>query len=81
MGIENARAAGLPAHAMVFLSEPPVFTEQDNVFHATYRSNDSVFSVAFTPCTLLAGIAAAQRAYCDWDIAQRISRPVRTRQK
>lgn len=70
MGIEKARAEKWPAHATVFLEEPPVFTERGNVFYATYRSNDSVFSVAFRPCTFHAGIVLAQAALAKWKVKQ-----------
>lgn len=80
MGAEGRSRAGmLPQHATVFIQEPPRFTESGNVFRAEYSSGDSVFAVAFTPHTLLAGIEAARRAYSAWEAAQQAHRPVRAR--
>jgi hypothetical protein len=64
------RRLALPQHATVFIKEPPRFEEDGNVFHASYGSGDAVFSVAFTPHTLLAGIEAAKRAYSEWAARQ-----------
>lgn len=62
---------GLPRKATVFLDRPPVIEPKGDFFLATYSSGDAIFSVALTPHSLLAGIAAAKAAYDEWDRGQR----------
>lgn len=77
MGQRDKERTLAPIKAIMFLEDPPAFSERGNVFFASFVSGNAGFEVGCTPHTLLCAIERATRAYNEWATANREAQVVR----